>query len=421
MIKHYYIFILVSLFYEQVYGQGYVVDDIKVQGNKRLKASFVKHISSLQPGDKLDSLIIEKDIIRLKRLPSVSHAYYQVFYSHDNAYNVFYNVEENFTLIPTISIYTTNDDEFAYRLGVKEFNLFGRNIGLGGFYQKDIYDSYAINFRAPNLFSNKFGLAVNYQDLTTQEPVFFDNSTADYKYNNESIEILGLFEMNFKNRFELGFNYFVEDYRYKFGATNNSVPQELNVHKWLLKGIYEFNNLDYYYQYVSGIRSMLNLQYVTSTNSMLPDFFIGWNDFYLFKRIGEKGNWANRIRIGFSKNDKTPFAPFSVDNNVNIRGVGNTIDRGTGSVVFNTEYRYTLYDKKWFCLQGNAFVDSGTWRNPGGSLSDFTDSDNIKVYSGLGLRFIHKKIYNAIFRIDYGVGLTKNATRGLVFGIGQYF
>ena len=42
--------------------------------------------------------------------------------------------------------------------------------------------------------------------------------------------------------------------------------------------------------------------------------------------------------------------------------------------------------------------------------------DNVKIYPGLGLRFIHKKIYNAIFRIDYGYGITKDATKGLVFG-----
>ncbi|MEP1486958.1 MAG: POTRA domain-containing protein [Algibacter sp.] len=421
MIKKTLVFLFISFFSISLFAQNNVVADLKIQGNKKIKASFLKKISSLKPGDKLDSLIIQQDIIRLKRLPAVAHAYYQVFYTHDNAYNVFYNIEENFTLIPSLSVYTTNDDEFAYRVGIAEFNLFGRNIAFGGFYQKDIYDSYAINFKAPYLFSNKFGLAINYQDLTTQEPVFIENDIADYKYNNESIEVLGLFEINFKNKIEFGFNYFVEDYQYKSGATSANVPQELNVHKWLLKGVYDNNNLNYYYQYVSGFRSMLNLQYVTSTDKALKDFFIGWNDFFYFKRIGTKGNWANRLRLGLSKNDNTPFAPFSVDNNLNVRGVGNTIDRGTGSVVFNTEYRYTLYDKDWFCLQGNAFVDSGTWRNPGGRLSDFTNSDNIKVYSGLGLRFMHKKIYNATFRIDYGIGLTENETRGLVFGIGQYF
>ena len=165
---------------------------------------------------------------------------------------------------------------------------------------------------------------------------------------------------------------------------------------------------------------MFNFQYVTSNVEMLPEFVIGWNDFFYFDRVGERGNWASRLRIGLSSNDDTPFAPFSVDNNLNIRGVGNTIDRGTGAIVLNTEYRHTLYEKNWFALQGNVFVDAGSWRNPGGDLGDFTDADNLRVYPGLGLRFIHKNIFNAIFRIDYGFGITDDATRGLVFGIGQY-
>ena len=90
-------------------------------------------------------------------------------------------------------------------------------------------------------------------------------------------------------------------------------------------------------------------------------------------------------------------------------------------MVLNTEYRQTLYEKKWFILQGNAFVDAGTWRNPVGDFADFSKKNNVKVYSGLGLRFIHKKIFNAIFRIDYGYGITNEATKGFVFGIGQYF
>ena len=401
------------------YAQESIVHDLKIKGNKKLKTAFIKNISTIKSGSVLDSLVIEQDMLRLKRLPSVSHVYYQVFPSEGNQYNVFYNIEENFTLIPSANIYTTNDDEFAYRLGLYEFNLLGRNITFGGFYQKDIYSSYALNFRAPYLFSNRLGLAVNHQDLTTQEPVFFNDETANYKYRNKSFEVLGLYEFNFKNRLELGVNYFVEDYKFK-GENINNRP-ELNVHKWLLKGIYEYNELDYFYQYISGFRSRFNFQYVTSTNDMLPDFFIGWNDFFLFKRVGEKGNWANRLRLGLSTNDETPFAPFSVDNNLNIRGVGNTIDRGTGVIVLNTEYRHTLYEKGWFVLQGNAFVDTGTWRNPGGDFGDFSKEDNIKVYPGIGLRFIHKKIYNAIFRIDYGYGITKNSTKGLVFGIGQYF
>ena len=413
--------ICILLISNKLFSQEAIVADLKVQGNKKLKTAFVKKLSTINAGVALDSLVIEEDIKRLKRLPSIAHAYYQVFYSHENQYNVYYNIEENFTIIPSANVYTTNDDEFAYRLGLYEFNLLGRNMTFGGFYQKDIYDSFAINFRAPYLFSRQFGVTVNYQDLTTQEPVFFNNTTADYKYNNESIEVLGLFELNFNNRFEVGINYFVEDYEYKFGATSPDVPQDLKVKKLLYKVIYEYNNLDYYYQYLEGFRSTLNFQYVTSTDQALPDFSIDWNDFSYFKRVGKKGNWASHLRLGLATNNDTPFAPFSVDNNLNIRGVGNTIDRGTGAIVLNTEYRYTLYEKEWFVLQGNAFLDAGSWRNPGGDFGDFGDSQNLRVYPGAGLRFIHKSIFNAIFRIDYGVGVTPDATNGFVFGIGQYF
>ncbi len=417
-----YILFFLFLFVQfNVQSQEYLVVNLKIQGNKKTKVSFIKKISSIKAGVVLDSLLIEEDIKRLKRLPSIAHAYYQVFYSHENKYNVFYNIEENFTIIPSVNVYTTNDDEFAYRLGLYEFNLFGQNIIFGGFYQKDIYSSYAINFRAPYLFSKQFGLAINHQDLTTQEPVFFNNTTADYKYRNKSIEILGLYEIDFKNRIEFGVNFFTETYSYKFGATSLDIPQELNVDKFLYKGVYEYNNLDYYYQYVSGFKSVFNFQYVLSRDDRLPEFLIGWNDFFYFKRVGEKGNWANRLRIGFSSNNDSPFAPFSVDNNLNIRGVGNSIDRGTGVIILNTEYRHTIYEKTWFVLQGNVFIDAGSWRQPGGVLSDFGKSENIRVYPGLGLHFIHKKIYNAIFRIDYGVGITPNATKGLVIGIGQYF
>ena len=403
------------------FAQSAIIADLKIQGNNKLKTSFIKSLASIKAGSVLDSTIIEQDIKRLKRLPSVAHAYYQVFPAEHGTYNVFYGIEENFTLIPSLSIYTTNNDEFAYRLGLAEYNTLGRNITVGGFYQKDIFSSYALNFRAPYLFSKRLGLAFNLQNLTTLEPVFFNNTSANYRYNNKSVEVSGLYEFNFSNNLQLGASAFVEDYQYQDGITNENVPLELNIPKWLLKGIYEFNNLDYFYQYISGFRSQFNFQYVMSKREGVEDFLMGWNDFFFFKRLGKKGNWANRVRLGLASNNDTPFAPFSVDNNVNIRGVGNTIDRGTGVIVVNTEYRHTLFDKDWFVLQGNAFIDAGSWRNPGGKLSDFSRSENMKLYPGIGLRFFHKKIYNAVFRIDYGYGISKDATQGLVFGIGQYF
>jgi outer membrane protein assembly factor BamA len=415
--------LLLTLFFVSLQGiaQDKIVFDVKFQGHKKNKVGFLKKLVSVRNGDVLDSVQLEKDVILLKRLAGVSHAYYQVFYSHDNLYNVFFNIEENFTLIPNVNLWTTTNAQFAYKVGLYDYNFLGRNIAFGGFYQNNGFDSYGINLRAPNLFSRKLGVAINHQNWTSEEPLFFDGGSAFYKYSNTSFEVLGLYQVNFKHLLQLGLNIFKEEYDYLSGLTSDAIPQSLSLDKQMLKFVYQYDDLDYYYQYVEGIKNTFYLQYVTTENDFQNDFLIGWSDFLYFTRVGERGNWANRFRFGLASNDDSPFAPFSVDNNLNIRGVGNIIDRGTGSIVLNTEYRYTLYEKGWFILQGNGFIDAGTWRNPGGELSDFVDSQNFRIYPGVGLRFIHKRIFNAIFRIDYGYGVTKNASNGIVFGIGQYF
>ncbi|MGI9551706.1 MAG: outer membrane protein assembly factor [Aurantibacter sp.] len=398
-----------------------IVTEIEVIGAERTRPSFILNIVRVEKGAQLDSLILQNDIQRLKRLPSISNAEFEVIQIDQANCRVKFEVVENFTLIPFANLFSSSNDDFAFRVGLQEFNLLGRNITVGGFYQYDIFNSYGLQLKAPNLFGRRFGLAIDYKDLTTQEPVFFDNTTAEYKYNNQGFEIMGLYEINFKNRIGLGFSLFTEDYEYISGAMSPEVPLGLNVDKHLLKFMYNYDNLNYFYQYLEGFRSTLNLQYVGSSDTMLPEFVIGFNDFAYFRRVGQRGNWANRLRLGLASNINTPFAPFTVDNNLNIRGVGNVIDRGTGAIVFNTEYRHTLIDKNWFVLQSNVFVDGGSWRNPGGDFGDFADSQNVRIYPGVGIRFIHKRIFNAILRIDYGYGITKDASRGIVFGIGQYF
>ena len=407
-----------------IHSQQNKILDVKIVGVKKTKTTFIKNLLYSKKDAVLDSSILEKDITLLKRLPAIAHAYYQVFFSHDNLYNVSIQIEENATLLPEINLWTTTNNVFSYKLGLYEFNFLGRNIILGGFYQFNGFDTYAVNFRAPNLFSKKWGLAVNHQNWKSEEPLYFGNQSANYVYNNISFELLALHQFNLKNRIDFGVNFFKEKYQYLSGATSTSIPQNLSLNKALLKLVYTYDNLDYYYQYINGFKSILYAQYVLTENDFQNDFYIFWNDFLYYKRIGEKGNWANRLRVGLSSNEDTPFAPFALDNNVNLRGIGILVDRGTGSIVLNSEYRYTIYDKDWLAIQTNIFSDIGSWRNPGGSLNDFIKEENIRIYSGFGLRFISKKIYNATFRIDYGFSVlnTKgNSKGGLVFGIGQYF
>ena len=422
----YLFFISLYLLSQITFSQEKTIASFVINGAKKTKISFLKSLIDTRVNTPLDSIMLKKDVIELKRLSAIRHAGFQVKELQNNKVAVSIYIEENFTIIPDVSFWSATNNVFAYKLGVYEYNFLGRNITIGGFYQNNGFSSTAFNFKAPNLFSKNWGLAFNYLNWKSKEPIFVNGLAPLYLYNNRSFEALGLYKINFKNKIDFGINFFREKFNYLSGDIPEGVVQELDENKTLFKTVYTYDSLDYYYHYVSGFKSVFYGQYVITDNEAQDKFLIAWNDFFYYKRVKKKGNWATRLRFGLATNNDSPFAPFALDNNVNVRGVGVIVDRGTGSIILNTEYRHTLYDKKNITIQTNTFLDAGTWRNPGGSFNDFTNTNNMRVYSGIGLRFISKKIYNATFRIDYGFSLTNGldsseSTKGLVFGLGQYF
>ncbi|MGB5654908.1 MAG: hypothetical protein WBM56_13855, partial [Robiginitalea sp.] len=371
------------------------------------------------------SMRLASDVRRFKLLPSVASASYEVITEGQLEYRVIYTVVENFAIIPGLNVTQDVNDDIAFRTSLFDFNFLGQNQIVGGFYSRNVFDSFGFFWEAPNLITRKWGLGINYQNSVLQEPVFFeDMREVNYRYDSRAIEFSVFYEHNFNNRFELGLNFAREDYTLLNGELPPNIPMELGVDRISLVGAYEYNNITNEYQYVDGFRSIFTYSLTLDSkgdNDLLRNFFIGRNDFEYFKRIRGRGNWASRLRLGFATNDTTPFAPFALDNQLNIRGVGNVVDRGTASVVLNTEYRYTLIEKGWFAMQSNIFVDAGTWQDPGGQLSDLVKFDNSALFTGLGVRFIHRRIFNAVLRIDYGISLTDKVNNGIVFGIGQYF
>jgi hypothetical protein len=414
--------ILLLFISSNAFAQPKKLQEIEILNADKMNKPFLTRIIKTKVGNLLDSLTLEQDIFFLTRLNGVLKVEYKIEDLDTIFCRLILDVTETFTTIPIVNIGTTDRTGF-YRLGIQESNLNGKNNSLGGFYQYNEFHSFGLNYSAPYLFSNKFGVETNIQSLSSKEPILIANKISNYKYTNTSFEILGRYQANFKNALKFGISLFNEKYTYLDGATDPSVPQLLDVMKKLYKLNYLFNNLRYDYFLLNGFTNSLNLQYVTSKNRFQNKFIIGWNDCNFYKIVGKKGNFATRLRVGISTNNNSPFAPFVVDNNLNIRGVGNLIDRGTGTLVLNTEYRQIVYTKNKFVLQTNVFVDAGSFRNPGGSLNDFTNKKNLSLYPGLGLRFIHKTIFNAVFRLDYGYGIINNEKKnnGFVFGIGQYF
>lgn len=410
-----------------LFAQELVIEELNFTGLKKTKESFLRRLVKTKLGSSYDSILVAKDIERLKRLPGIASASFSKIV-REEAVSLNYEIVENFTIIPGLRIATANDGSFAYRVSVFEFNLFGNNQLIGGFYERNVFNSYGLFWEHPFLFSDKLGVGLNYQDRTTQEPVFFSEGDKNYRFNSKNAEASLLFSFDFKNEAELGVSFSKESYLFEGEDAVPNSPLSLNADKLIYKGVYRYVDLDIDYQYFDGLTSEFTGQFVqflqgdTNAEQYLGSFLSLRNDLIYYKKVKKKGNWASRLRFAVALgNEDSPFAPFTLDNQLNIRGVGNTVDRGIAALVLNTEYRHTLYEKGWFAVQGNAFVDTGSWQNAGEDFSQLFDGSSTKLYTGLGFRLIHKKIFNAVFRLDYGIGIGSEATNGIVFGIGQYF
>ncbi len=418
-----YIFTFFILFFAGILtAQEVIVSRIEFEGLKRTKESFLRRLVKVQPQSKVTTQMIETDVERLNRLPGIAKAIYSLDQSDSSNVILTYQITENFTIIPGVRASQANDDSFAFRLSAFEFNFLGENQIIGGYYGRNIFDSYGVFWEAPYLFTNKLGIGINYQNNVLREPIFFDNdNTVNYKFDSRTAEVYALYELDFHNNFQLGVRYANQEFDFLDGIMTAAVPQNLTAQKWSAIAEYENNHLVIDYQYFSGYRNFTSLEYVTGGEGLLADELIVQTDFEYFKKVGRKGNWASRLQLSYATFNESRFAPFTLDNQINIRGAGNSAGRGTAEVVLNTEYRHTLYEKDWFVIQSNSFIDLGSWRAPRGSFNDLIDGSTIKINPGLGIRFIHKRIFNAVIRFDYGFGIGNNATNGFVFGIGQYF
>jgi len=214
----------------------------------------------------------------------------------------------------------------------------------------------------------------------------------------------------------MGIGFFNE----RFANPNNVT--ELNAlvegDKTLSKLIFKSNRLDYEHFYISGFYNQFNAEFIHAFDGQ-RNFFTAFHEFRYFTRLTKKLNWASRVRAGISTNHDTPFAPFVLDSYLNIRGAGNRVDRGTGSMVINTELRATLWDSRLLAMQAIGFVDFGAWRQPGGNWRDFTKSENMRALTGAGARIIYKRAFDTMPRVDWGFDYKGRS--GVVVGIGQYF
>ncbi len=333
-----------------------------------------------------------------------------------------WSFEESRTIFPLFNFGGIEGNTY-YQLGFTDMHFRGRGQQLTAYYQNnDGEHNYFLALTNPAFKGSRWGYALESQRYAAIEPLFFADGGVTYRYSNLSFGVGGSYTFEPRHHVSVGVSTFNERYTKLPDQEGTPGPDRANLQKFLVKTRHTLDRLDYLNERVSGTHHQTTGQMVLTAGERSP-FLIAWHDYRLYRLIGRRGNLAARLRVGLSSNNDSPFAPFVLDSQVNIRGSGNRIDRGTAQLILNLEYRHSIIrDKKErFAIQLVAFSDSGTWRKPGGEISDLLDEENIRHFIGGGIRLLSLKAHNAVVRLDYGFDRRNKKERGLVAGFGQYF
>jgi hypothetical protein len=315
------------------------------------------------------------------------------------------------------------DDNFWIGGGLMESNLFGRGLYTYGYYQYNQRHTLHLIFRNPYIAGSQWGIEFQLRNLPSRENStefdeycikdYFNLSLAvSYEYQLEKILLLGTAYRKEKLDYE-GYNSLTDD--------DILIPPPRTAQVFFLQ--HKSQKLDYHTFYVGGWSNnayfSILLPY-TSDDQVKVSLI---DEIKLYKRIGKKINLGVRAMAGLSSYDWHYYQPYIADSYYNLRGVGYRPYRGNIAGFLNLEYRHTLFENRWGGIQAILFSDSGLISETDGFF-DFSAIDpgtDLKTFGGAGLRFIYKKVYNAILSIDYGFDLQNLWNGGWVIGWGQYF
>lgn len=375
----------------------------------------------LPPGQNISATLDELRQ-QLINLPIITKAAYTIDSTAGQPAAVNWRIEEAQTLFPLLDLGGVKGN-FYYLLGFTNFNFRGRGQSLTAFYQNiDGEHNYYLGYTNSNLKGSRWGYQVESQRYSAIEPLYFPEAVR-YVYANLNFGAGLSYTTPNRHVFRFGLSTFNEAYRKTEPDIITPGPDELSLNKGLLKLSHGIRNLDYHWEQLAGTANETVVQVVRTFDGADDNFIIAWHDFRYYRIVTRASNLALRLRAGISTNNDSPFAPFVLDSQVNIRGSGNRIDRGTAQLILNLEYRLTAWKdpQDRFAVQAVGFSDLGSWRNPGGEFSDIWDKQNFRHFVGGGVRLISLKAYNAVLRLDYGVDVRNTRERGFVAGFGQYF
>jgi outer membrane protein insertion porin family len=419
------------LFLAQNFGQ--IVRQISFENLTETNVNFLKNHIDTKENTILDEKQIKNDVQLIKNLNLFLAVDYKTIQNSDSSVNVIFIIKESKYLYPIFTLGGFGK-KINFSLGFGHINFRGRAQSLGFFYQ--FYDRHSFNIyhNVPFHKNTKTGHDFSLGIKGTIEPLYFSNEARQFKYDNYHISLgahrwlnrfikfgfggMSMYELYQNNQPTKSINEIATD---GTSASPYETSKRFSLFKIQARSFLSYTRVNYMFERRSGLSATLFAENIQTFRVKDASFFKLTNDLSLFRIVGKNGNIAFRNKIGISTNNDSPFSPFVIDGYVNIRGSGDRVARGTGELIFNLEYQYTVWRHKYFVLQTNTYADVGYIRSAGAKIKTAFQSNNSYYFSGIGVRLQSRFLYNTTLRIDYGANLKNASNRSFTFGLGHFF
>ena len=401
--------------------KGAIVNSIEITGDHKLDKDFILNRITTKFKQPTTWENLDLDQQRLNRLNGVQHTVIEIDTLADKYLRIQYDIRGQKTIKPFVGLGRVKGN-FWWQIGAAEYNLFNKNQTLLGYFQsQDNRPNGKLFFSNPNVNGGRWGYSIDAFYNASVEPLFFESGAANYNYDLAGIGLGGLLHLGLLDKLQYTLTVFNEQFvRDPEAQQGLEGPASLSQLKILNSIGYVHDKVQYDFFYRKGFQHQILLQTVNTINDDTQFVNASYEGRHYW-RLAPKWNLAAQLRLGIGTNNDSPFAPYVLDSNFNLRGVGNRVDRATAQIVINIEIRHTVWEYKNFAAQLVAFSDSGSWRSPGQDLSIITKTENFRSFVGGGARVILTKVFDSVFRIDYGFDLYDRNTQGLVIGFGQFF
>ncbi len=403
------------------------VESISFEGLTITKETYLRKLISLNENDYFEEKLLQDDVFLLRNLNLFFSVEGIVKEVSQGLVAITFRIREASYLYPIISI-SGFKNQVKVQAGANHINFLGKAQSFGALYQFYDRHSFTVFHSSKRHSNNKTGHIAAISKLSTIEPLYSPadfNSMVDtvsfFNFDNYSISGTGYLWLKQYLNVGIGGAFMYENYHQRDNAFTDYSQMDFSFFKHQLSASLNFNKVENIYERQNGVKGTIYGEWINTYSENAPSFLkllfdCTWNTLH-----GERGNLSTRTKFGLSTNNYSPFAPFVLDGLLNVRGIGNRVERGTASLVLNAEYRYSFWKHKFVTFQAAAFVDYGTLRNPGDNFDEFFPMSEQNIFTGVGIRANLNVLYKTCIRVDYSFNPTDVTQQGFTFGFGQFF